>query len=378
VLSLCSRLTLSLLSIAAVGGFLAVSCSGGPADPGPGPGPGGPTWRVSTVDSNGSVGQGASLEIVQGFPAISYADDSNFGARYVRASNADGTAWGVPVQVATGAFAATDSTALEVIAGNPAIAFQRGNVKYVRAEDPAGSVWGDFVPVGSTNGRASINLLTVDGSPVAVFQDPNIESVRASDPLGDSWPTTALQIDTASRPVSAAIVGGRLAVAYTTSTGQLVFRRTSNAAATAWGSRVVVNSEQFANFQPSLAVVDTRPAISYVNGSELRFIRAVDTSGGQWPAESEVLDSAASNSGQTSLAVVAGVPAVAYSRFPGAEREVWYTQASNASGTAWGDPSLVDSSNNVGESLDLQEVNGRPAIAYYDATAADLKYAVRF
>jgi len=42
--------------------------------------------------------------------------------------------------------------------------------------------------------------------------------------------------------------------------------------------------------------------------------------------------------------------------------------ANDADGTAWGTPLLVDDVGNVGQYSSYGNINGRPAIAYYDAT----------
>ncbi|MDQ3024637.1 MAG: hypothetical protein M3R04_09705, partial [bacterium] len=281
--------------------------------------------------------------VIVGMPAISYADDTNFGSRFIRAVDVNGTNWGTPVQVATGAFAVSDSTSLAIVDGKPAIAFQRNNVKYARATDPVGTAWSTFVPVSSTNTRDSINLLMLGDRPIVISRDPDIEVSRANDPVGDSWPATSSRIDGSNRPVSAAIVGGRAAIAYTTGTDQLAFRRAANDEGTVWGPPIIVDSDQLSNFQPSLAVVSGKPAISYVIGSDLMFIGADDADGQNWTAQPRLVAAGASATGQTKLVVIAGLPAAAFSKFPGANRQLWYVSAQDAQGSVWKTPQKVDS-----------------------------------
>jgi hypothetical protein len=315
------------------------------------------------------------LLVIDGVPAVSYSDSTNFGARFVRATDAAGGTWGAPMQVASGAFAASTSTSLAVVNGNPAIAFQRNNVKYSRALDAQGAAWSPFVSVGSTNMRNSINLLFSDGRPLVVARDPRIESVRADDANGDSWPTTANFVDNANRRVSAVDLGTSIAVTYTTSIDQLAYRRSGDSSGVSWGDEMLLDDDQLTCFQPSLAVVGGSPAVAYVKNSELRYIRASDALGAAWPASSTLTAAEATPNGATDLEVVSGQPAIAYSRFVGVDRQLMYVRATDATGASWGSAQTIDDSGSTGESLSLREVGGKPAIAYYDSLGGNLKYA---
>lgn len=354
----------------------AVGCSSGtsaPVDPLPGT----PDWDLTTLDATGRVGRGASLALIGGVPAISYSDNTNHGARYIRALDVNGGSWATPVQVASGVMAPAASTALLDIGGAPAVAFQRGNVKYSRALDGNGLTWSDFVPVGSINGMDSINLLSVAGRPTVVSRDPKIYLVRADDAVGTTWPGTEVSITGANRPVSAAMVDGMPAVAYTTSSDQLAYRRAIAADGSAWGAEVLINDELFTNFLPSLAVVSGNPAIAYVHNAELRYIRATDPEGASWPASGIVLNTGVAQTGQTDLDIITGKPAIAFTKFEGLERHLGYVEATEPFGTSWLAAVGVDETSSVGEFLSLEEVGGQPAIAYFDAIDEDLKFAVR-
>src|SRR5690349_1572278 len=55
-------------------------------------------WGPSvTIDAGGNVGNFTSLEVVNGNPAIAYRDIDNANVKYVRATNNTGTSWGAPV-----------------------------------------------------------------------------------------------------------------------------------------------------------------------------------------------------------------------------------------------------------------------------------------
>ncbi|MEQ1752438.1 MAG: choice-of-anchor D domain-containing protein, partial [Prosthecobacter sp.] len=106
-----------------------------------------------------------------------------------------------------------------------------------------------------------------------------------------------------------------------------------------------------------------------VTNSVLKYVRALDTSGTTWGA-SVTLDSVGS---EPSLALVNGNTAVSYrSLTTGGLR---YTRATDANGTNWGTPLNLDNSVSVGFYSSLVEMNGDPAISYYDSDNDNLKWA---
>ncbi|MDQ3024318.1 MAG: PKD domain-containing protein [bacterium] len=130
-------------------------------------------WPTLTPDSAEVVGRYSSLEVVNGFPAISYYDSSNGALKFVRASDADGSAWGAPVvpdSVGVGT-----QTSLAVVNGNPAISYFdniNDDLKYVRASDADGSAWGAPLTVDSSGylGSFSVTSLTVvNGNPAVSY-----------------------------------------------------------------------------------------------------------------------------------------------------------------------------------------------------------------
>jgi len=73
-----------------------------------------------------------------------------------------------------------------------------------------------------------------------------------------------------------------------------------------------------------------------------------------------------------SLLEVDGRPAVAY--YNASLGDLEFVRADDALGSSWGSPVTVDSTDNVGWYASLAVVDGRPAIAYYDLTNDQLKY----
>ncbi len=80
-------------------------------------------WQIVVVDkSGGDVGYYPSLAVVNGNLAISYFDYTSRDLKYVRASDVSGTIWGTPLTLdSTGIVGAY--TPMAVVNGNPAISY---------------------------------------------------------------------------------------------------------------------------------------------------------------------------------------------------------------------------------------------------------------
>jgi hypothetical protein len=244
----------------------------------------GSSWGTPlTVDSAGDVGRYASLAVVDGRPAIAYYDrDPNYDLKYVRASDASGSSWGSPVTVDS-AGDVGQYASLEVVDGRPAIAYYdytNYDLKYVRANDAAGSSWGTPVTVDSAGDVGYYaSLAEVDGRPAIAYLDwtnADLKYVRASDASGSSW-GTPLTVDSGGNVgwhASLAVVDGRPAIAYQDRTNyDLKYVRANDAAGSSWGTPVTVDSAGKVGDYASLAEVDGRPAIAYYDyaNGDLRF-----------------------------------------------------------------------------------------------------------
>jgi len=105
----------------------------------------GTAWGTpAAIDATGDVGGYNCLAIVNGNPAASYYDYTNFDLKYVRASNVSGTAWGTPVSFSAGSNTG-QYTSFTIANNNPAMSFYdqvNGDLKYVRASNTTGTGWG--------------------------------------------------------------------------------------------------------------------------------------------------------------------------------------------------------------------------------------------
>lgn len=124
-------------------------------------------WILTTVHSTGNVGEAPWLAVVDGAPAIAYFDWTTPAVRYARNSSADGSgSWSIVTAVAGGAFPGS----LAVVNGRPAITYRSGtNLKYVRAADAAGTIWGIPLTVdAATPGMDWYSPLTIAGGRPAI------------------------------------------------------------------------------------------------------------------------------------------------------------------------------------------------------------------
>ncbi len=343
-------------------------------------------WNT-IVDSTGSVGEFASLAVVDGRPAIAYYDSGTSDLKYVRASDATGSSWGTPVTVdSTGVVGLFAS--LAVVDGRPAIAYYDAgtfDLKYVRASDATGSSWGTPLTLDSGGKVGQYpSLAVVDGNPAIAYHynapGYELKYVRANNATGSSWasPVTVdyLGLNGGSH-ASLAVVGGRPAIAWHEREGDdLKYVRANNATGSSWASPVIVESSGDVGQYASLAVVDGRPAIAYYDntGDDLEYVRASDATGSSWGTPL-TLDSTGNVGEHASLAVVYGRPAIAY--YDNTNDDLKYVWASDATGSSWGTTLTVDSTGSVGEyASHAVVVDGRSGIAYLDASNYDLRFAI--
>ncbi|MBN2081026.1 PKD domain-containing protein [bacterium] len=364
------------------------------------------TWQTQTLDNAGDVGEFCSLAIVDGNPAISYYDRTNQNLKYMRAANATGTTWAIGSDVSVTTDADNDGyyTSLAVVDGNPAISFANttaGDLRYVRAVDATGTDWSMApVTVEAVAVFETTSLAVVSGRPAIAYDIAGLEVNYeiAVDNQGADWSTASRKIDGAAETgwaPSLALVDGRPTVAFQRVTGgldSLYFVRAGDATGSGpWQVPAELHSDAASigvGFHPSLAIIDGNPAVSYeyyiaLGNADPYYTRANTTGGdaGSWDAPVPTsLDAAATidGGGWSSLAVIGGIPQVAFYNY--SDDTLMHVRAQNATGSSWLQPEVVDDgnagANSVGRYASMVGIGGQPAIAYYDSTANDLKFAV--
>ena len=345
-------------------------------------------WGAPLIsDSSFHVGEYCSMAVVDGNPAVSYSDGGSGDLKFVRASDANGTSWGAPLIVDNGGSNTVGAhTSLALVNGNPAISYWDGSnadLRYIRASNASGTAWGTPMTLDST-GLAGYytSLVVVAGNPAISYFDNtngNLKYVRASNASGTIWaapatPDTGVQSGTVGQFTSQAIINGNPAICYYDNSNQdLKYVRALDSGGTNWGEPMTIESTGTVGTYPSLAVVNGNPAISYYDqtNGDLKYVRASNASGATWGVPMN-LDSSGIVGSFSSLAVVDGNPAVSY--YDQTNGNLKYVRANNSDGSNWGAPATIDSWLNVGRYTSLEMVDGNPAISYYDATNGDLKF----
>ncbi|WP_460474422.1 Ig-like domain-containing protein, partial [Emticicia fontis] len=313
-----------------------------------------------------------SHQIVNGKPAFVYRN-ANFDLMYVRANDAAGSSWGVPVTLETDTDA-DDTFELEIIDGNPAVVYSVGGViKFKRAIDINGVSWNTAVRV-SPNRSTGVypTLSIINGKPGVAYRS-GLDSLKFSigtDAQGSSFniPIAVVTIRAASY-ISLKEINGNPAIScYNGSVQDLLYIRATNATGTNWGSVQTIQSSGIVGAYNSLAIVNDRPAITYVsdnntaNDFEVRYIRANDVNGSSWGTSQTVYAVPGRNIGLfSSLAIVDNVPAIAF--LDNTFRVLMYAKAQDANGDVWNTSVVVDNQN-VTSSISLTAINNRASIIY--------------
>jgi len=181
---------------------------------------------------------------------------------------------------------------------------------------------------------------------------------------------------------SLAVVAGKPAIAYYDNTnGSLKYVRAENADGTSWGTPITLddNGNFYAGHWASLAVINGNPAVAYEEdlGSgnyDLTFIRASDSTGTNWNTPVVADANYPAQGGHMSLKLINENPAIAYSYWSNETKDLMYVRATNADGSSWGTPLVLDSEGDVGQYCSLKELYQGPGISYRDATNHVLKF----
>lgn len=193
----------------------------------------GTTWPAPiSVATTGDVGGHCSMAIVGGRPAIAYHDASNDALRFVRAADADGSAWGAPVAADPGGLGRDPGAyaSLAVVNGNPAVAYQDPlgpDVRYVRSTNANGSAWGASIVVqagGTDTLGLFASLAVVNGNPAIAHHcttTNDLRYVRATNANGTTWaaPVVIRTGDAVGRFASLVEAASNAGVAYLNETG---------------------------------------------------------------------------------------------------------------------------------------------------------------
>jgi uncharacterized repeat protein (TIGR01451 family) len=325
--------------------------------------------------------QEPALAVVNGYPAMFYVapNGSSRDLRFVRALDATGTTWGIPVTVATGTSLYTHRS-LQIVNGNPAVTYTgvlgNNDLMYVRALDVNGTTWGSPVTIDTQLGGSIPSLAVINGNPAITYTlgaSGTLSYVRATDVNGTSWGTPVIVDAGGFNMPSLITVNGNPAISYGDSTNSK-FARALDVNGTTWGTPVDVVGlfSGIPNSWYSLQVVNGNPAmLVYEDTGEATFVRATDANGTTWGTSLIVTPPLGTQN--PSLRMVNGNPAILYVDATTGDSILMFRRATDANGTAWGTPVAIDPllhNNGLFAESDIVIVNGNPAVAYIDESGS--------
>lgn len=339
---------------------------------------------------------------VGGNPALAYAGKDDKSVRFIRATDPLGQNWGAPVTVATLPVQEPGTLSAIVVNGRPAIVYAElidisgpeARMLYVRALDAEGSAWGTPLEpaVLTTSGNYSINI--VQGRPAIAFNAPGTSDtvdlwyMRASNANGTSWgaPVDVDAEDFAGYDAKLRPVNGQPAICYkrtTTgpSTSAICYCRALDSTGANWGTPVeLATSPDTTLAYPSMALQEGRPVVSYVKRnigpteSTLNFLRALDDDGSVWPAAQIVDTGADGNDFNFSNIVSDGPRSYIVTKFANSGAEMRFYAALDSDGTSWDSPLVLASGDGVGTFSRIRQFGGYFHIVYGVTNLVELRY----
>ncbi len=291
-------------------------------------------WTVGTIDGAGSadVGKQPDLAVIDGRPAISYFDATAGALRYSRSSTplgANPASW-TSIELDNSDFCGQGSS-LAVISGNPAISYYGGNLglRYARCKNASGSgdsqQW-DFVSVsgGSLDGLYT-SLAEIGGKPAIAFMDKPFDDLvyaHASDAAGlsaDKWSLEVVDEDSENgkNPTLMNVGGTPGIIYYNSGAQQLRYARSGSVAGSSWPTKLLLDDAggMGSGFGASGALIGGKPSGVCLQGGSLslKYFHSTTSTGenlGFW--QSEDVDTTGEASNSISLCQINGKPAVAF------------------------------------------------------------------
>ncbi|MEZ5336630.1 MAG: hypothetical protein R3F46_00055 [bacterium] len=353
-------------------------------------------WLYSYVDQNVGLNSDVSMcvtgEGAMARPCVAYADYLTKDIRYCRAADAGGTMWGTIRYPLTKPHQAYSLHGVNVVYSGvvdaPIIGCVTENTNFtsslrsVTANDELGNSWKqDLKFAEEVDPKYFCSLAIINNIPVMVsaagnnssgFGQGSLIMVRATDASASAWGTPKQ------------LLGGESNVGYwdvellpsfngSEFVPLLSYVHADNSGYHASSMRAIDglgNSWELpdrvhdgAIYDCSMAMVDGRPALAAGSSSQhgsMFFGRSGDMKGQTWPDSEQFAEG-----GSPQLAIWGGLPVIAYFSF--AEQGLYITVASDAQGSAWQAPLLVDNRYEHGRYSDLLVHNEQLMICYAGA-----------
>lgn len=175
------------------------------------------------------------------------------------------------------------------------------------------------------------------------------------------------------------VINGRPTMVYFNySTNQLMFKRAADTNGDNWLDPVAIYQTPVFASALALGEINGKPAVAFNdnNSRTVFYIQAADSTGSSW-GTAVPIDTLPLVGGESiDMDTVNGVPALTYTAYTQSNvNELRYARANDANGTSWSVPQTVDnSSTRTGWFSQLEIVDGFPAIAYQDLTLGNLMF----
>ena len=356
------------------------------------------SWHVQTLESEFNTGMYCDLKSIGGLAGIAYAKSGGGlnQLRYIFSLNAYGLEGSWYMYVAH-PIASPEAVSLCEVQGQPAIAFDEcdpgtGGPYYTRY-DGAGN-WSAVAALDITPGAgAHCSLAVSSGMPLIAYvilgSFDSVWLATSGDASGSVWLSTIQATSATSESygvsVSLCDCGGIPALScYNQSNSGLCFAMASDSTPSSFSCSTLWSVPSwFYGTASSITTVHGRPAIAlFANTAgppaenNIYYSRADDAAATSWPVSPDIISS--NGSLAVSLALIAGQPAIAWRSLSG---ELLYKRAATQSDfSSTEGEQLVDAPGTLTgmNYCSLCEINGLPAIAYYDEVNGDLKFAIRY
>ncbi|WOO39301.1 hypothetical protein [Rubellicoccus peritrichatus] len=304
------------------------------------------SWTTVTVDDSvNDVGQECSLAEVDGRPAIAYYDATAADLKFAIASNEDGSGtW--TIEILDYRFSVGSSVSLAVIGGYPAVAYQRDLNNFLRykvngSTDGTGS-WAATQTIAGPGG-GHISLADLNGLPVVSYFEDGTKSHNQS---------TVLEAETKD----------------------LYFATCTAADGTGTWTKQAVDTGGIVGKHTSITSFNGYPAISYYDDTndDLKYaISDATDATGNWTIVT--VDATNTVGLYASLFSFDGLPVISY--YDETNEDLKFAFSSTDDGTGNWTVQAVDTTGNVGAYTSLALAGEHLSISYYDGDAGDLKFA---
>jgi hypothetical protein len=126
------------------------------------------------------------------------------------------------------------------------------------------------------------------------------------------------------------------------------------------------------NYSLTGKIINGNPSIIFAKSTSINFTRSNNSSGTVWGTGTNAATGSFPTPSNINLQVVNGNPAISY--YDNNVTDLKYSRSGDINGDTWPSTVTVASTGNVGAINSMRIVNGNPAISYQDSTNNDLRY----